>query len=57
MSDNLEEITGMKTIKASTRVDVDTPTINLNASATIAGKGTGATGILISEPKTADVTV
>jgi hypothetical protein len=29
MSDNLEDITGMKTITASTRIDLDTPQVNL----------------------------
>jgi hypothetical protein len=36
MSDQSESTTGMKTITASTRVDVDTPIVNLNASAIIA---------------------
>ena len=45
-------ITGMKTISASTRVDVDTPIINVNASAVIAGKWTGSTGFVLKDPKT-----
>ena len=57
MADNKEEISGMKTIEASTRIDLETPVVNLEASATLAGKWTGATGFVISEPKTADVTV
>lgn len=52
MADNSEVITGMKTITASTRVDVATPIINLDASAVIASKGTGATGTVLKDLKT-----
>ena len=51
MTDASESITGMKTITASTRVDVDTPIINLNASAIIAWKWTGATWIVLKDLK------
>lgn len=57
MADVRTDVEGMKTIEASTRIDLDTPVVNLNESAEIAGKGTGATGILIKEPRTSSVTV
>jgi hypothetical protein len=41
----------MKTITASTRVDVDTPIVNLNASAIIAWKWTGSTWIVLKNLK------
>jgi head-tail adaptor len=40
MADVSESVTGMRTITASTRVDVDAPIINLKASAIIDSKGT-----------------
>ena len=52
MADTTESTTGMRTITATTRLDVDTPIINLNASAIIASKGTGATGTVLKDLKT-----
>ena len=51
MADVSESLTGMKTITASTRVDIDTPIINLKASVIIDSKGTWATGTVLSNLK------
>ena len=51
MTDSKENITWMKTVTASTRVDVETPIVNLDASAIIASKWTGATWTVLKDLK------
>lgn len=51
MVDVKTEIEWMKTIEASTRIDLDSPIVNLKASAVIASKWTGATGTVLKDLK------